>query len=176
MAHAPELLAHHHTQAGHLTEAVPLWRKAGESALSRVALQEAVAHLRKGLAIVERLPASAERDGLELSSREPLHTAGLQWHGWASPDVRRTPKNSPAGRATEPAAEPADWALGQVGQHGHSGPILEALDCAQRLLDEGTHRGEIICTFSGTAAACSRISISAICARRASMAIEPSIC
>ncbi len=75
VANEPELLAHHHTQAGHLTEAIPLWRKAGESALARVALQEAVAHLQKGLAIVERLPPSAERDGLELSLREPLHTA-----------------------------------------------------------------------------------------------------
>ncbi len=58
VAREPELLAHHQTQAGHLTQAIPLWRRAGESALARVALQEAVAHLQKGLSIVDRLAPS----------------------------------------------------------------------------------------------------------------------
>ena len=144
VAHAPELLAHHHTQAGHLTEAVPLWRKAGESALSRVALQEAVAHLRKGSAIVERLPASAERDGLELSLREPLHTAGLQWHGWASPDVQANAEEIL--RLAERQNRPRSLLIGLWGKWVSTvtqGRIVEALDCAQRLLDEGTRRGEI---------------------------------
>ncbi len=30
---------------------------------------------------------SADRDSLELSLREPLHSARLQWRGWASPEV-----------------------------------------------------------------------------------------
>ena len=144
VAHAPELLAHHHTQAGHLTEAVPLWRKAGESALSRVALQEAVAHLRKGLAIVERLPASAERDCLELSLREPLHTAGLQWHGWASPDVQANAEEIL--RLAERQGRPRSLLIGLWGKWVSTvtqGRITEALDWAQRLLDEGTRRGEI---------------------------------
>jgi len=84
---APELVAHHRTEAGQLLAAVPLWRLAGELALARVALQEAVNYLEKGLAIVERLPPSAARDILELSLREPLHSARLRWRGWATAEV-----------------------------------------------------------------------------------------
>jgi class 3 adenylate cyclase/tetratricopeptide (TPR) repeat protein len=88
VANKPELLAHHRTQAGHLAAAIPLWRSAGECALVRVALRESVAHLQEGLAIIERLPPSADRDILELSLREPLHSARLRFFGWASPEVR----------------------------------------------------------------------------------------
>ena len=80
VANKPELLAHHRTQAGDLTAAIPLWRKAGEFALARVALPEAVAYLQEGLAIVGH---SADRDSAELSLRERLHSALLQWRGWA---------------------------------------------------------------------------------------------
>ena len=34
VANRPELLAHHRTEAGHLVAAIPLWRRAGESALA----------------------------------------------------------------------------------------------------------------------------------------------
>ena len=78
VANEPELLAHHYTQAGNLAAAIPLWRKAGELALARVALQEAVGHFQKGLALIEQLPPSSERDGLELSIREPL-TRRVDW-------------------------------------------------------------------------------------------------
>jgi hypothetical protein len=83
----PELLAHHYTQAGKLAEAIPLWRKAGELALTRVVLQEAVGHLQKGLALIERLPPVPERDALELSIRELLYVAWIGLRGWAAPEV-----------------------------------------------------------------------------------------
>jgi hypothetical protein len=123
VANEPELLAHHHTQAGHLTEAIPLWRKAGESALSRVALQEAVAYLQKGLAIVDRMEPSADHDSFELSLREPLHSARLQWHGWAAPDVTG---NAAAilqfGQEPRPTAESPDRDVGDVDQHHYARP------------------------------------------------------
>jgi class 3 adenylate cyclase/tetratricopeptide (TPR) repeat protein len=84
VANKPEVLAHHRTAAGDLTAAIPLWRKAGESALARVALPEAVAYLQEGLAIVGH---SADRDNAELSLRERLHSALLQWRGWATQEV-----------------------------------------------------------------------------------------
>jgi predicted ATPase len=87
VANQPELLARHRTEAGHLVAAISLWRRAGESALARVALQESVAYLEKGLALIDRLPPSADRDLLELSVREPLHTARLRWRGWARPEI-----------------------------------------------------------------------------------------
>jgi class 3 adenylate cyclase/tetratricopeptide (TPR) repeat protein len=87
VAKAPEWLAHHHTHAGHLAQAIPLWRKAGTLAAQRVALKEAVAHFLKGLALIDQLPPSPERDGLELSIREPLNAAWTGLHGWAAPEV-----------------------------------------------------------------------------------------
>jgi class 3 adenylate cyclase/tetratricopeptide (TPR) repeat protein len=87
VAHAPEWVAHHHTLAGHLMEAIPLWRKAGTMAVGRVALKEAVAHFQKGLALVEQLPPSRHRDALELTIREPLNAAWTGLRGWAAPEV-----------------------------------------------------------------------------------------
>jgi class 3 adenylate cyclase len=83
----PEWLAHHHTQAGSHAAAIPLWRKAGELAIGRVALKEAVASLQKGLALIDELPPSAERDRLELTIREPLSAAWSALRGWAAPEV-----------------------------------------------------------------------------------------
>ena len=62
------------------------WREAGKLAVRRVALQEAVGHFQKGLALIEQLPPSSERDGLELSIREPLNAA---WTGCAAGQLRR---------------------------------------------------------------------------------------
>jgi class 3 adenylate cyclase/tetratricopeptide (TPR) repeat protein len=87
VAKTPEWLAHHHTQAGHLTQAIPLWRKAGILAVTRVALKEAVAHFTKGLGLVDRLPKSRERHGLELTIRAPLNAAWTGLRGWAAPEV-----------------------------------------------------------------------------------------
>ena len=84
---APEWLAHHHTQAGNLETAIPLWRKAGTLAVGRVALKEAVAHFQKGLMLIDQLAPSAARDGLELTIREPLSAAWTGLHGWAAPEV-----------------------------------------------------------------------------------------
>jgi tetratricopeptide (TPR) repeat protein len=83
----PELLARHCTEAGLIEKAAYLWGKAGQRSLGLVALAEAVAYLQEGLAMVERLPPSVDRDSLELALREPLHAARLQWRGWASREV-----------------------------------------------------------------------------------------
>ena len=90
----PELLARHFTAAALDEEAIPYWRRAGELALRRTALREAIAHLRAGLACVERLAVSDQRDLLELRLRTLLGPAVLSQQGWASPEV---------GAALEPA-------------------------------------------------------------------------
>jgi class 3 adenylate cyclase len=87
VAKTPEWLAHHHTQAGHLTQAIPLWRRAGMLAVARVALKEAVAHFTKGLGLIDQLAPSLERDGMELTIREPLNAAWTGLRGWAAPEV-----------------------------------------------------------------------------------------
>ena len=45
----PEVLAHHLTAASLAEAAIPLWQSAGELALRRLALTEAISHLNQGL-------------------------------------------------------------------------------------------------------------------------------
>src|ERR1700760_1476315 len=83
----PEVLAHHLTAAGRTEAAIPLWQKAGELALKRVALTEAIAHLNQGLDPVATLPWSSERDASELELRSLLGTAWMALKGWPAPEV-----------------------------------------------------------------------------------------
>jgi len=57
----PGVMAHHLTAAGAAEAAIALWQKAGELALGRMALTEAISHLDRGLELVTTLAHS--RDG-----------------------------------------------------------------------------------------------------------------
>src|SRR2546427_11824423 len=52
----PELVAHHYTEAGLSTQAIPYWQQAGQQASERSANLEAVNHLTKGLEVLKTLP------------------------------------------------------------------------------------------------------------------------
>jgi tetratricopeptide (TPR) repeat protein len=57
----PELLAHHYTQASEPEAAWPAWRRAGELAMARSALREAVEHFATALRLLATLPEAPER-------------------------------------------------------------------------------------------------------------------
>jgi class 3 adenylate cyclase/predicted ATPase len=57
----PELIAHHYTEAGLNTQAVRYWHKAGQSAAQRSAHVEAIAHLHRGLELLQTLPETPQR-------------------------------------------------------------------------------------------------------------------
>jgi tetratricopeptide (TPR) repeat protein len=96
------------------------------------------------LAIIERLPPSADRDSIALSLREPLHSARLRWRGWASPEVR---ENAEAIlELAKPLGRPQSLLVGLWGMWVNTitqGRVAEALDWAQRLLAEGNQSGNI---------------------------------
>jgi class 3 adenylate cyclase len=83
----PEVLAHHLTAAGLTDTAIPLWQSAGELALRRMALTEAVSHLNRGLKLVLVAPWSFQRDARELRLHSLLGTAWVALKGWAAPEV-----------------------------------------------------------------------------------------
>jgi class 3 adenylate cyclase/tetratricopeptide (TPR) repeat protein len=83
----PEILAHHLAEAGLAEAALPLWQAAGELALKRMALTEAISHLNQGLELVSVLPRSPERDASELGLRTLLGTAWVAFKGWATQEV-----------------------------------------------------------------------------------------
>ena len=88
----PEMLARHYTEAGLFEQGAKYWRKAGRNAQDRWALKEAIAHLEKGLDAIGRLPASKERDGLELECRVELSTAWEAYRGWPTPELEKVLK------------------------------------------------------------------------------------
>jgi tetratricopeptide (TPR) repeat protein len=110
--------------------------------LARVALQETVAHLQKGLALVQRLPSSAVRDELELSIREPLTAAFTGLHGWSAPEVGA---NAAAIiELAERQCRPHSLLIGLWGvwvNAASQGRIAQSLEWAQRMLAEGTKTG-----------------------------------
>jgi class 3 adenylate cyclase len=86
----PETIAHHCTEGGLLEQAVQSWREAGDQAARQYANQEAIAHYRRGLTVLERLPPSAARDELELGLLTALGPVLMMVLPNWSPEVKRT--------------------------------------------------------------------------------------
>jgi predicted ATPase len=85
----PELLAHHCAEAGLAEKAADYWLKAGQLALSRSAMAEAVAQLSKGLAVLESLPDGPARWRRELKLQVALGQALIAARGFAAPETGR---------------------------------------------------------------------------------------
>src|SRR5262249_46712508 len=83
----PEVLAHHYMQASQPLSAVPLWQRAGELAVGRMALLEAISHFTRGLELLAEVRASQQRNSHELALRTGLGTALMALKGWAAQDV-----------------------------------------------------------------------------------------
>ncbi|MBI3795363.1 MAG: tetratricopeptide repeat protein, partial [Deltaproteobacteria bacterium] len=83
----PELVAHHYTEAGLITQAIPYWQKAGQKAAQRSANVEAVTHLTTGLELLKTLPDTPERAQQELDLQIVLGPALMATKGYAAPDV-----------------------------------------------------------------------------------------
>ncbi|HEV7543995.1 MAG TPA: adenylate/guanylate cyclase domain-containing protein, partial [Reyranella sp.] len=110
----PELLAHHYTAAGLFEAATPYWQRAGELAMQRFALPEAITHLSNGMILIEKLPAGPERDLRELGLRTVLGPAVVAQHGWGQSEVSRI-------------LEPA-WSLAESLNHRPAyAPVLHSL-------------------------------------------------
>ena len=84
----PETLAHHYTEAGQAEQAITYWQRAGTRAAKRAANAEAVSHLRRGLALLEALPARAANAEQELNILIALGPALMTTMSSAAPDVQ----------------------------------------------------------------------------------------
>lgn len=83
----PELLGHHLTEAGLTQEAIEHWTRAGQCALQRSAILEAIVHFNKGVGLLALLPESEIRARQELALRLGLGPALLARHGYSSVEV-----------------------------------------------------------------------------------------
>src|SRR6516164_7851763 len=83
----PELVAYHYEEALLADQAIEYWEKAGELAVWRSAMAEAVAHFTKALDLLTRLPESAHGKRKELALQLSLAGALTVTKGWASPQM-----------------------------------------------------------------------------------------
>jgi class 3 adenylate cyclase/predicted ATPase len=75
LAAEPETVAHHFTEAGILERATLYWHRAGELALRRSSVSEAVTHFSAGLRILETMADKAQAGRRELELRLGMGTA-----------------------------------------------------------------------------------------------------
>ena len=85
--HQPELLARHCTQAGWNEKAIAYWGRAGWQSLSRSAMIESVAQVRKGLDLLAHLSDGPERWRRELDLQRVLGAALLASKGNGVPET-----------------------------------------------------------------------------------------
>ena len=132
----PEVLAHHLTNGERNDLAIPLWQRAGELALNRMALTEAIAHLERGLELVATLPNSSDRDARELALRVPLGRAWMALEGWGATNVWNSmhPALSMA-KQLEDTGEMMRIVCGLQINVQTQGRVTEAFQWAQEILD-----------------------------------------
>jgi predicted ATPase len=87
VASAPELVAHHYTEAGFVPQAIPYWQRAGQVASQRSAHAEAISHLTKGLDLLKTLPDTFERAQYELTLQIALGAPLIATKGYAASAV-----------------------------------------------------------------------------------------
>jgi tetratricopeptide (TPR) repeat protein len=87
VASDPALLAQHCAEAGYNEKAVHYWLAAGRQAWGRSAAAEAVALLRRGLALVPALPDTDRHRETELDLQITLGPALIMNRGWAAPEL-----------------------------------------------------------------------------------------
>jgi tetratricopeptide (TPR) repeat protein len=80
----PELLAYHHQEAGNAATALRHWQAAGDQAMARSAVLEAVTHYEAAIAALHAAPAFESRDEVELGLRFRLGNALFQNEGFTS--------------------------------------------------------------------------------------------
>jgi class 3 adenylate cyclase/predicted ATPase len=86
----PEALARHFTEAGLAERAIGYWQRAGERAAKRSANREAVAHLGRGLQLLEALPDRAAHADEELRLLIAIGPALMNTRSSAAPEIERT--------------------------------------------------------------------------------------
>jgi class 3 adenylate cyclase len=85
----PELLAHHHGQAGLADGAIAYGLKAGRSAAKRSANEEAITHCTRALELLGTRPEGMERDRQELELLITLGVPTIAARGYMAADVER---------------------------------------------------------------------------------------
>jgi tetratricopeptide (TPR) repeat protein len=147
---APELLAHHYTEAGLIEQAVRYWRRAGRKASERSAYTEAIAHLSKGLKLIKSVPETPESMSEELRLRIALTEPLTATKGYTASEVEEA-----CSRAMELYREIGESpqlfvVLGRLYSiYYNRGELEIALELAKRMLTLAESRGDPVSLLWG---------------------------
>ncbi|MDJ0956851.1 MAG: adenylate/guanylate cyclase domain-containing protein [Arenicellales bacterium] len=139
----PELVAHHYTEAGLAEPAIENWLRAGEQAAARYAHPEAVAHLRRGLSLINEIGDLALRLRREIDLQYALGVSLHTTKGWPAPEV-----GAVYARAEELCSTVGDTAtlypvlIGRWYFHIVRGDIEHAQELAQRCYTMARNDGD----------------------------------
>ncbi len=90
----PEDMAFHLTRAERYEEAIAQWREAAVAAKYRSASEEAIAYLKKGLELLDKVKGHARREALEFSLLIELVAPYRAARGFAAPEVGETTRRA----------------------------------------------------------------------------------
>jgi predicted ATPase len=128
-------LARHFEEAGLPAKAVSYYQQAGDRAVRLSANQEAIAHFYRGLALLETLPKTPERDQRELSLQIALFAPLAGARGYAAPELGKA--YARARELCEEGCESNQLFLVLYGLWGHNlvrGELRIARDLAEQSL------------------------------------------
>jgi predicted ATPase len=84
----PEILAHHHSEAGNNQSAIRWWRKSGRRALANSANVEAISHFRNALRLLSVMPDTPERTKEEIEILLALGIPLIAVRGYTATETR----------------------------------------------------------------------------------------
>jgi class 3 adenylate cyclase/predicted ATPase len=84
----PELLARHHTEAGHIEKAALQWGRAGQRSLERSALAEAAEQIGRALKQIATLPSTSALRRKQIELQVALITPLVHLKGFAAPETK----------------------------------------------------------------------------------------
>lgn len=135
---APELIAHHWTEAGVIDRGVTGWLTAGQRASQRSEYREAIAHLRRGLELIPRLGDSHTQRERELALLLALGPALITTEGGGTPQVAAVYARALElcdAKTESPAHFVAQWGAWRISMNHATGRERadKLLDLAQRI-------------------------------------------
>jgi hypothetical protein len=150
VAAQPGLLAGHCAEAAVTQKAVGYYTKAGQQAMARSAMIEAVTQLRKGLALLGLLPDGLERHQFELDLKVTLAAALVATQGYSAPEVAElyARVRTLCDELNKPSL--LFWVVtGQWTYHLTRGELTLALRDAEEIVALGQARNDVIIKLIG---------------------------
>jgi class 3 adenylate cyclase/tetratricopeptide (TPR) repeat protein len=131
----PELLAHHYTEAGLLLAASEKWLIAGERSARRAANREAIAQLRRGLGLLDKVEEGPIRLRLELDLLMTLGGCLRTLKGWHDEETVETVfRTRRLCDQMDDSPYRGEIGLGEYTVYLLRGELADAVECGRELL------------------------------------------